>query len=376
MGLLNKLKNTFFEEEYVEVEEPTKEEKKKEKLAKKLDVKEIKKAKKIREKEDFEDFENEENDDLIEEPVEFVTEPKEEIVEEKHEEFFSDRDLVNRNKKIAEFDDEDFEPTVKMPVVVDKPAASEKKIYGESAYSLHNAIRLDDMDKYNSTSHRAYGATDNPFKSTPIISPVYGILDKNYRKEEVIDKKEKDIILDANLDSVRNKAYGSISSDKVLYTKADRLIEEVDKVLAQSPEEEIVEEEYVPEIDAKPVVGDVTVGDAEEYFDDLGLEYNVDYTDANYEKAIGRRSDLHHDEEEQEDEEIVENSLEEVILDQPEDVTDEVENEDAVEDEDITLEELINRKNKKEKEEDVEDTANLEDNLFDLVDSMYGEGEE
>ena len=43
--------------------------------------------------------------------------------------------------------------------------------------------------------------------------------------------------------------------------------------------------------DASPVVNSVTVGDAEEYFNDLGLEYNVDYKDHSKEKATGRRSD-------------------------------------------------------------------------------------
>ncbi len=37
-----------------------------------------------------------------------------------------------------------------------------------------------------------------------------------------------------------------------------------------------------------PVVNKVTVADAEEYFDDLGLEYNIDYKDSKYEHAAGR----------------------------------------------------------------------------------------
>ena len=76
---------------------------------------------------------------------------------------------------------------------------------------------------------------------------------------------------------------------------------------------------------SKPMVDQVTLADAEEYFQDLGLEYNIDYKDTRYEKATGRR---------------VKNATESV-----------------------------------KKEEDSDD-ANLEDNLFDLIDSMYKDGEE
>ena len=63
------------------------------------------------------------------------------------------------------------------------------------------------------------------------------------------------------------------------------------------------------------------MGDAEEYYQDLGLEYNIDYKDAAHEKATGRTVDLR-----------------------------------KFEDDDYQK----------------EDTG-LEDNLFDLIDSMYDE---
>lgn len=49
------------------------------------------------------------------------------------------------------------------------------------------------------------------FKPTPIISPVYGILDKNYHKEDiVVASKEKKSI---NVDDVRKKAFGKMEDD-------------------------------------------------------------------------------------------------------------------------------------------------------------------
>ena len=55
------------------------------------------------------------------------------------------------------------------------------------------------------------------FKPSPIISPVYGILDKNYQKEDI---KSKEISSpnyfnpkEAKLDEIRKKAYGTLEDD-------------------------------------------------------------------------------------------------------------------------------------------------------------------
>lgn len=54
------------------------------------------------------------------------------------------------------------------------------------------------------------------FKPTPIISPVYGVLDKNYNKEDIAQKKEKPIKFRSekiSLDEVRKKAYGTLEDE-------------------------------------------------------------------------------------------------------------------------------------------------------------------
>ena len=175
MGLFEKLKNTFFEEEYVEVDEPTKEIK----VAKK--VEDTKKEKKI---EPIEEIKEEDKlKELIEEQIDERVKPV------PKQEFYSDREIINKGNKLVSYDDDDFEPTKQIPVVINEKK-EEKRIYGEIAPDMH--INLDDMDKYKYPSHRAYGSTEeNKFEPTPIISPIYGILDKNYRKEEVIDKRDK-----------------------------------------------------------------------------------------------------------------------------------------------------------------------------------------
>ena len=53
------------------------------------------------------------------------------------------------------------------------------------------------------------------FKPTPIISPVYGILDKNYHKEDIVERKENsyEVADGLSVDSIRNKAYGTLEDE-------------------------------------------------------------------------------------------------------------------------------------------------------------------
>lgn len=55
------------------------------------------------------------------------------------------------------------------------------------------------------------------FKPTPIISPVYGILDKNYQKEDIKSKNTKPRSYydpkEATVDEIRNKAYGTLEDE-------------------------------------------------------------------------------------------------------------------------------------------------------------------
>ncbi|MEG2322423.1 MAG: hypothetical protein RSB71_02950 [Bacilli bacterium] len=55
------------------------------------------------------------------------------------------------------------------------------------------------------------------FKPTPIISPVYGVLDKNYCKEDITNKSDKPtpLSLDAlmTIDDVRKKAFGTLEDE-------------------------------------------------------------------------------------------------------------------------------------------------------------------
>lgn len=121
---------------------------------------------------------------------------KEEVHEEVHEE-------VKKEEKAPApvfFDDNDFanlEPPKKV---------REEKVVKKSVTSNRN--RKNEPEKVEK----------KVFKPTPIISPVYGILDKNYHKEDIKLKNNYSSNAyynhkDVSIDDVRKKAYGTLEDD-------------------------------------------------------------------------------------------------------------------------------------------------------------------
>ena len=276
MGILNKLKNVFFEEEYVEVEEEVKP--KPAQVAKKIELPENNK------KPDFKEIKEEKEETL-------------EINEDKKESSF---------RFPMEFDEVDFkseEPSKKEIVeefIEEKEEIEEvKPIVIEHSYAgLYEGRDIKKEQKKD-------------FKVSPIISPIYGVLDKNYKKEEIVSKREirlttKKTGKNVDLDSIRQKAYGDLTSDITTAFVEEEKEEEVPR------EEDLL---LVLEDDEAPAVSKVTVGDAEEYFSDLGLEYNVDYKD-NAKESTGKRRSKSKEEdtaEEKESNEEAENNLFDLI---------------------------------------------------------------
>lgn len=92
------------------------------------------------------------------------------------------------------FDDNDFD-------ILEQPKRELKKTSQEEKY----------YTKKETTEKKS-------FKLSPVISPVYGVLDKNYHKEDITPKRqapktnyyEKDNI---TIDDVRKKAYGTLEDD-------------------------------------------------------------------------------------------------------------------------------------------------------------------
>lgn len=185
MGLVDKIKNIFTEEVTEEEEEEIKVEQiKKETRSVPIESPTERREKKVSR---IEKRRIPADEELIEE------EPVLEEEKTKSPVFFTDRDFEDlvAPKKTRE--------KVKAEKTMEPPKKEEApKPYGGS-YSSTAIIK----EKQN-------------FKPTPIISPVYGVLDKNYHKEDIIDKKEntpRESVDGLSVDTIRNKAYGTLEDD-------------------------------------------------------------------------------------------------------------------------------------------------------------------
>lgn len=100
------------------------------------------------------------------------------------------------------------------------------------------------------------------FKPTPIISPVYGVLDKNYSKEDIKPKKEK-VIYQTNttvtLDEVRKKAFGTLEDEleTTLFGNNSILFQDIPK-----------EPELLEDVEEPDLFEDITKSD-DELLEDL-----------------------------------------------------------------------------------------------------------
>ena len=232
-----------------------------------------------------------------------------------------------------------------------------------------------------------------PFTPSPVISPVYGILDKNYRKDEIVDKKggmkrekivksvadygeKKDIIDSAkketttpvtNIDEVRKKAYGELENLEKQAALNESHPEEV-KVEELTAKEIVVENEPTPQITANL-----------DYENEPSIEDQLD--DKNYE--ITNVIDV------KEEPEIIDKKLSDATHLKEKNNTphamDEMEKTstlqilDDIEKELNSIKPLSEEESLKEDNELKERIAKgdtLETDLFNLIDSMYEEGEE
>ena len=188
MGLLDKIKNIFTEEveeddeikveqikkevRSVPIESPTVEKKEPIKVEKKVEL----------------------TDDIFEQE-EKVAIPQPEKEEPKAPVFFTERDfedLIEPKRRTDKYEK-------KERLVEEKKKEEEKpRPYGGN-YNNNTILQREKVT----------------FKPTPIISPVYGVLDKNYHKEDIVERKESNYesVDGLSVDSIRNKAYGTLEDE-------------------------------------------------------------------------------------------------------------------------------------------------------------------
>lgn len=305
MSFVDRIKNALFEVEYVEVDKDnTKKEEEKEKKSEENKDKPI--AKRVilsgHRKEKFKENIENTNDNCIrnELTTEEISNTNEVPVEQPRQNDFK---LMDDNDfKVEEFPPEPVrevrheEQNYQRVVQEETPKVEERVIYRQevrekSPYGIDETSK-NLVQEYGKAYEKKEERTG--FKPSPIISPIYGVLDKNYKKEDVKEKREVRISSysreSINVDDVRNKAYGSKNESVKESVKEVELIEpEIDKPVFEEEDDDTNLLVDLSKDNDKPSVKEVTMGDALEYFQDLGLEYNVDYMDASKEKASGRR---------------------------------------------------------------------------------------
>lgn len=331
MKLLDKIKNAIFEDDEIEETEVVE--------------KKPKEEKKEKEKDSFEDEVVKKID--IEKTIPKRIDIREEV--EKREPV-----LPKREHRVTPviFDEEDF-------IMEDEPVIKPKReIKKEEPKKPLYAGYKDEKPK-------------EKFKPSPIISPVYGFVgvspvleqprsDDLSSFNEMFAKEKEETI---TLDSVRNKAYGNIAP----VSKHEQDEDDDLGLLYDMKQEE------------PPAISKITLGDAEEYFDDLGLEYNVDYKDSRKEKSSANVSHT------KKNKDLIEQTETDLLSTDDEiiDIEPKIETTQELE---ITKEQIKPKtakeikKVKKIKDLDISgDTKDTEEpdekNLYDLIDMMYESNE-
>ena len=300
MGLFGKIKNIFYDEEIVDVpEEP--------KSVEKPKIEEVKVEKKV--------------EPIKRETPVINTTPT-----------YSEREIFTRETtntfKFPMLDEEEVKPARTRVNALESARMEKKKEETEKA----RTDKYKDLFKENTTTS---SKPDRIFKPSPVISPVYGVLDKNYTREEIIERQENITRTtnpkDMNYDAVRRKAYGTLE-------------DELENTLSKLSEPEIHEKVE------KPVTKE----------EEKSIEDLLNEIEGNRNMSIG--------------------DIEEKIKDKMEE-----EEEESISDDEF-LKEFMARTSKKEeetikeekantKEEDVDADKTLEHDLFNLIDSMYEDKE-
>ena len=230
MGVFTKLKDVLFDiEEENEIPVITKEEK----ITDDSPIKEVKMPK----EETFDDFEPL-NEEIEEKPI-----PKKEFnfPLDDFEDEIPSRSLRSNNNLF----DEDFTKKADLNVRNEKPV----KKYDDYEYD-YSRINLKDIKKEETKN----------FKPSPVISPVYGILDQNYTKDDVIvknDGSKRKENTTPNLDEVRKRAYGK-KKEEIKESKEDiEPLKTLDDILGSDDTEEIpmIKQEVEPILDENSRVG-------------------------------------------------------------------------------------------------------------------------
>lgn len=110
---------------------------------------------------------------------------------------FSDRELLDMSEKF------------KFPIIFEEDDFKEERKRTKSINVLER-----EHTKYEPEIKKEVRKEKKVFKPSPVISPVYGVLDKNYSKDDITSKDGllNDYDTKVDIDYVINKAYGEVKT--------------------------------------------------------------------------------------------------------------------------------------------------------------------
>lgn len=166
------------------------------------------------------------------------------------------RQSVHRRKEVVP------EAVTSVPISKEKPIKKEPKV---------SELYKDKKKEKTPEVHK--------FKATPIISPIYGVLDSHYSKEDIKIAKEEDAEVqrtskNIDFDSVRKKAYGNLSDEmkeKLMCENCEYLKEARECKREKKKRDNLVYD--ILEEEPKSSKHDITLHEATENYYDYGVEY-------------------------------------------------------------------------------------------------------
>lgn len=331
MGLFGKIKNIFYDEEIVEV--PVEDTKKDESPR----IEEVRLPKRE-----------------VVKPVEVTESPK------PVPPVYTERELFKTENSfkfpVIDEDEEEIEPvrTRTRPSILDMEMPSRREVKEPKQEIKYNDRYSERANSYKAPKAPSSNSQEKVFRPSPVISPVYGVLDKNYKKEEIIERQHsiRHNPSDMNYDSVRRKAYGTLEDElentlSKISSRTNEVmqtIEEVENLDTESNSKSI--EDLLNEIEENHGYQNISIGELEEKIKDQ-----------------------------------IENDEEDTFVKQEDEFKKQVnhfEDNSQIQEDVPALEPVIDKKPKEEKLPEEDETGfdkTLEHDLFNLIDSMYEERE-
>lgn len=241
-----------------------------------------------------------------------------------------------------------------------------------------------------------------PFRPSPVISPVYGILDKNYSKDDIVDRKdgmkrerikpiitrtqdipsrvnEEDEVIEVNVDDVRKKAFGAIDYlDNSSYIDKEVVEEDIPALSEEVIEESTptFEEELLHDLEQR----ESKLQEIDEIQEDIEEVDNNTLLDDDDDDFVSSIEEELEDTQSYEDVAILDEEVKPEKIDKRH-IMDDMEKTSTLQILDDIERELNSIKPVSNSYEDderskLERNETLENDLFDLIDSMYEKGEE